>query len=94
MLALALLAGPRSAAAEDEDEQADDQPTASSAWVASPLPSAYFDEAPATIDVEIDVYQSSEDTGISTVALFIDDVSQGEMLRRRRVSARGPAEIR
>lgn len=49
----------------------------SSAWFISPLPNASFDVAPATLDAEIGVYQGADDESISTIDVFVDDVSIG-----------------
>jgi MYXO-CTERM domain-containing protein len=46
----------------------------SSAWFVSPLPNAFYETAPVSIDVEIDVYQGLDDS-ITDIELFLDGTS-------------------
>ena len=49
----------------------------STVWFVSPLPNAQFEQAPVTLDVEAEVYQSATDVPIMTVELFLEGESLG-----------------
>lgn len=49
----------------------------SSAWFISPLPNAYFEGAPVTIDAEVGVYQGLADGPIAAVEVFVNGESIG-----------------
>lgn len=51
----------------------------STAWFAAPLPNAFFETAPATLDAEIQVHQGVDGEPIAEVELFVDDASIGAM---------------
>ncbi|PRP92816.1 hypothetical protein ENSA5_47290 [Enhygromyxa salina] len=50
----------------------------SSVWFVSPLPNASFEDAPATFEAEVGVYQGLDDGPIATVEVFVNGDSLGE----------------
>lgn len=48
-------------------------------WFEAPLPNATYPEAPASIDVELSVYQGIDDAGVTSVELYLDQTLIGSM---------------